>query len=92
MVGTVECLAGCLGLVAVFDALLESSPSSTGAGAPRRAGVFCSVSPAAGKGAAGSSFTCAEHAGPSRRSITSEALAIFKTTEVRWRCRAEGAG
>ena len=57
MVGTVECLAGCLGLVAVFDALLESSPSSTGAGAPRRAGVFCSVSPAAGKGADGSSFT-----------------------------------
>ena len=72
--------------------VLECRPSMTCANAPRRAGLFCSVSPAAGKTAAGSSFTCADHASPSRRFITVLAHAFLKTAKVHRPCWAEGAG
>ena len=54
--------------------------------------VFCSVSPAAGKTADGSSFTYAEHASPSRRSITTVAPADSTSTAAHRYIRAEGAG
>ena len=62
-----------LRLIADFGGLPQSRHSSLGASAPGRAGVFCSMSPAASLTAAGSSFTCAKHASPPRRAGTTVA-------------------